>query len=148
MFVTTGGRTNQYMTEKAKAIADTLGVKFVPRRKQSIQLLQHHYNSDCLVVGKERLELYKMGETEPFFYHPNSAMFRIKRLLRGEHDPFALAAKLSKGMKVLDCTLGLAGDAIVASFLTGKEGQVIGIEGQKYIAYLVQEGLLSWEPGI
>jgi hypothetical protein len=148
MFVTTGGRTNQYMIEKAKAIADTIGVKFVPRRKQSIQLLHHDYNSDCLVVGKERLELYKMGETEPFFYHPNSAMFRIKRLLRGEHDPFALAAKLSKGMKVLDCTLGLAGDAIVASFLTGKEGQVIGIEGQKYIAYLVQEGLRSWEPGI
>lgn len=148
MFVTTGGRTNQYMIEKAKEIANSLDVMYVPRRKQSIQLLQHRSNSDCLVVGKERLELYKMGEVEPFFYHPNSAMFRIKRLLRGEHDPFAQAAQLSKGMKVLDCTLGLAGDAIVASFLTGEEGQVFGIEGQKYIAYLVREGLRSWEPGI
>ncbi|MCM3766653.1 class I SAM-dependent methyltransferase [Neobacillus niacini] len=147
MFVTTGGRTNQYMIDKAKGIADALDVMYVPRRKKSIHLLQHDCDSDCLVVGKERLELYKKGETEPFFFHPNSAMFRIKRLLRGEHDPFAQAAQLSKGKKILDCTLGLAGDAIVASFLTGKSGQVIGIEGQKYVAYIVQEGLCTWDPG-
>jgi 16S rRNA G966 N2-methylase RsmD len=148
MFVTTGGRTNQNMIERAKAIAATLKVVYAPRRKQSIHFLQSEYNSDCLVVGKERLELYKRGESEPFFFHPNSAMFRIKRLMRGEHDPFADAAQLSKGKSVLDCTLGLAGDAIVASYLTGDAGLVTGVEGQKYVAYLVKEGLRSWEPGI
>src|SRR5262249_39484281 len=62
--------------------------------------------------------------------------------------PFADAAKLSKGMTVLDCTLGLASDSIVASFLVGREGSVTGTEGQKYLAYIVKEGLKTWDTGI
>ncbi|MDN3016791.1 class I SAM-dependent methyltransferase [Paenibacillus sp. BSR1-1] len=148
MFVTTSGRTTQQLNEKAMDIAATLEVPYRPRNKKSVQLLQEKWDSDCLVVGKERLELFQKEEHEPFFFHPNSAMFRIKRLMRGEHDPFAEAAKLSKGMTVLDCTLGLASDSIVASFLVGKEGSVTGIEGQKYMAYIVKEGLKTWDTGI
>ncbi|MFZ7944193.1 hypothetical protein [Neobacillus sp. 19] len=94
-----------------------------------------------IVVGKDRVELFEKGSTLPFFFHPNSAMFRIKRLLSGENDPFADAAQLTEGMTILDCTLGLASDAIVASFLVGKGGHVTGLEGHKYLAYIVQEGL-------
>lgn len=148
MFVTTAGRTNQEMINKANEIAANLKLPYRPRKKKSINQLQEKSNSDCLVVGKERLELYEKGSTLPFFFHPNSAMFRIKRLLKGEHDPFSEAAKLSSGMTFLDCTLGLASDAIVASFLVGREGQVIGIEGQKYLAYIVEEGLRTWDSGL
>ncbi|WP_223593346.1 class I SAM-dependent methyltransferase [Neobacillus bataviensis] len=148
MFVTTSGRTTQQLNEKAMDIAATLDVPYLPRKKKSVQLLQEKCDSDCLVVGKERLELFQKGEQEPFFFHPNSAMFRIKRLMRGEHDPFADAAKLSPGMTVLDCTLGLASDSIVASFLVGKEGSVTGIEGEKFLAYIVKEGLKTWDTGI
>lgn len=148
MFVTTAGRTNQEMTDKAKEIAVTLGVPYLPRKKKSIIQLQLKANSDCLVVGKDRVELFEKGSTLPFFFHPNSAMFRIKRLLSGENDPFADAAQLTKGMTILDCTLGLASDAIVASFLVGKGGHVTGLEGHKYLAYIVQEGLKVWDPGL
>ena len=48
---------------------------------------------DVLVVGKERFELYH-SEGEKFFFHPNSAMFRAKRMLRGEPDPFVEAAQV------------------------------------------------------
>jgi len=148
MFVTTAGRTNQEMMNRAVEIAAKLEVPYLPRKKKSIHQLQEKTNSDCLVVGKERLELFEKGSPLPFFFHPNSAMFRIKRLLRGEHDPFAEAAQLSSGMTVLDCTLGLASDAIVASFLVGKEGQVIGIEGQRFLSYVVKEGLKEWDSGL
>lgn len=148
MFVTTAGRTNQHMIDKAMTTAKLLDVSYVPRNKKSIKFLQHQLDSDCLVVGKERLELFGKGESEPFFFHPNSAMFRIKRLLRGEHDSFVDAAQLAKGMTILDCTLGLASDAIVASFMVGREGKVTGIEGQKYLAYIVQEGLRTWDSGL
>jgi len=148
MFVTTAGRTNQDMINKAIDIAANLEVPYLPRKKKSINQLQEKTNSDCLVIGKERFELFEKGSPLPFFFHPNSAMFRIKRLLSGEHDPFADAAQLSSGMTVLDCTMGLASDAIVASYLVGKEGHVTGIEGQKYLAYVVQEGLKDWDSGL
>lgn len=144
MFVTTAGRTNLQMIDKAMEIADSLAVPYIPRRKKSIQTLQKETHSECIVVGKERLELFSLGAEQPFFFHPNSAMFRIKRLANGEYDPFAEAAQLTKGMSFLDCTLGLASDSIVASYLVGDDGVVTGTEGQKYLAFMVKEGLKTW----
>lgn len=148
MFVTTAGRTNQQMIEKAIEIANRLAVSYIPRRKKSIQTLQKEFNSECIVIGKERLELFSPGAEQPFFFHPNSAMFRIKRLANGEHDPFVDATQLTKGMTFLDCTLGLAADSIVASYIVGGEGKVTGTEGQKYLAFMVKEGLKTWDSEI
>ena len=50
-------------------------------------------------------------------------MFRVKRLMRGEHDPFVQATQLESGMTVLDCTLGMASDSIVASYMVGESGK-------------------------
>ncbi|HYK71655.1 MAG TPA: class I SAM-dependent methyltransferase [Pseudoneobacillus sp.] len=144
MFVTTAGRTNQHMVEQAKLMAADLEVPFIDRKKRSVELLQKLYNDTCMVVGKERLELFPLGEAEPFFFHPNSAMFRIKRLQRGEHDPFIEACQLQDGMSFLDCTLGLASDSIVASYQVGSKGKVIGLEAEKYLSYLVRAGLNTW----
>jgi hypothetical protein len=148
MFVTTAGRTNQQMIQEAVKTAAILDVEYIPRKKRSIQSLQIEADSECIVVGKERLELFAKGESQPFFFHPNSAMFRIKRLMNQEHDPFADASRLSKGMSFLDCTLGLASDSIVASFLVGETGKVLGIEGQPFLAFLVKMGLRTWESGL
>ncbi|WP_442594349.1 class I SAM-dependent methyltransferase [Neobacillus sp. D3-1R] len=148
MFVTTAGRTNQVMIEQAKMIAEDLDVPFIDRKKRSVALMQKLQNDACMVVGKERLELFPFGEPEPFFFHPNSAMFRIKRLQRGEHDPFVDACQLKEGMSFLDCTLGLASDSIVASFSVGPKGKVIGLEAEKYLSYIVREGLKKWDAGI
>lgn len=147
MFVTTAGRTNEEMIKIAMDTAMKLEIPYIPRRKKSIQQIQQDVESSCLVVGKERLELFEQNSPQPFFFHPNSAMFRIKRLLNREHDPFVEAAQLSSGMSLLDCTLGLASDAIVASFVVGTNGRVTGIEGHKYLAYVVSEGLHTWDSG-
>ncbi len=147
MFVTTAGRTNEEMTAKAKEIAVELKTEFISRKKRSVSAIQDIMNDDCLVVGKERLELFPLGETEPFFFHPNSAMFRIKRLMKGESDPLIDAAKLKEGMSFLDCSLGLASDSIVASFTVGESGFVKGIEAKRELAYLVKDGLEKWDSG-
>jgi len=148
MFVTTAGRTSPEMIEEAKKIARDLCCSYQERNKKSIQFLQLLLKDDCVVVGKERLELFLFGASDPFFFHPNSSMFRIKRLLKGNSDPFIEATGLTSGMSLLDCTLGLASDSIVASFIVGNKGSVLGIEANKYLAYLVRKGLLSWSSGL
>ncbi|MDQ0155128.1 hypothetical protein J2S07_001432 [Robertmurraya andreesenii] len=148
MFVTTAGRTNDLMIERAQEVAEDLGIEYITRNKRSILSLQKMLHDACIVVGKDRLELYPFGEEEPFFFHPNSSMFRIKRLLIGDSDPFVEACQLREGSYFLDCTLGLASDSIVASHIVGKEGRVVGIEGNPYLAYLTMEGLKSWKTDV
>lgn len=147
MFVSTAGRTNEEMIATAIEVANELQVPYHHRNKRSVANLQEVYQSSCIIVGKERLELFLYGENEPFFFHPNSAMFRMKRLQRGEHDPFIEACKLEKGMSFLDCTLGLASDSMVASYIVGATGKVIGLEAEKYLSYIVRKGLKKWTSG-
>lgn len=144
MFVTTAGRTNEKMIAEAQIVARDLKIPYIPRKKRSVETMQVLQKDDCIVVGKERLELYPYGDSQPFFFHPNSSMFRIKRLDMGETDPFVEACQLKRGSSLLDCTLGLASDSIVASFVVGNEGRVVGIEGNPFIAYVVQKGLHTW----
>jgi len=148
MIVTTAGRTDKAMIQKAKQIAAELTISYVPRRKMSVEAIQEQYADDVIVVGKNRLEMYPADRSPSFFFHPNSAMFRVKRILRGESDPFLEATKLREGMSLLDCTLGLASDSIVASVAVGKNGKIVGLEGNRYIAYLVEQGLQQWDSGV
>ncbi|RFU60032.1 class I SAM-dependent methyltransferase [Bacillus sp. V59.32b] len=147
MFVTTGGRTDDKTIEKAKQAAEHLDLPYVPRLKRSVAALQRIHGGDCLVIGRQRLELYKVNQAEPFFFHPNVAMLRIKRLLKGEQDPFVYAAGIQNGSSVLDCTLGLGADAIVASFVAGKNGIVQGIEESSLLSFVVKQGLEEWSSG-
>ncbi|MCM3736696.1 class I SAM-dependent methyltransferase [Bacillus cytotoxicus] len=148
MIVTTAGRTNKEMTAYAKKIAMDLQSSFLVRNDSPIYELHEQYKQDILVAGKNRLAIYPQGTEESFFFHPNSAMFRVKRLMRGEHDPFLQAAQLEEGMTILDCTLGMASDSIVASYAVGEAGQVTGLEGNLYMAYLIEKGLQQWDASV
>ncbi|MCP3738871.1 class I SAM-dependent methyltransferase [Rossellomorea sp. BNER] len=145
MFITTAGRTNEEMIKKAKAIANSLKVPYKDRNKQSIKVLLNHENDGCMVVGKNRLELFHHLSKEPFFFHPNSASFRLKRVMNGDEDPFLQVAELQKGMSFLDCTLGLGSDSILASFAVGETGKIVGLEENPFVAYIVREGLRKWQ---
>ena len=58
MLVTTAGRTNNEMQMLAKRIAAEFNCKFVVREKVSIDYLKLQYQSDILVIGKNRFEFY------------------------------------------------------------------------------------------
>ncbi|MFS0576349.1 class I SAM-dependent methyltransferase [Sporosarcina sp. 179-K 3D1 HS] len=142
--ITTGGRPDAISLELAMEASRSLGYPFVERRKASIANLQRRHQAHVIVAGKGRFELFRIGMDKPFFFHPNTAVFRLKRLSKGEKDPLVEAAGLVAGDSFLDCTLGLASDSIVASFVTGESGQVTGIEADRDVAYLTSRGLQTF----
>ncbi|XQY90310.1 class I SAM-dependent methyltransferase [Metabacillus sp. HB246100] len=145
MIITTSTRPDENAIESAKKIAISLEGIFQFRNKRAISLMKEDFQDDILVVGKVRIELHAKNANSPFFFHPNSSMFRIKRLERGEEDPLVTACQLEKGDSFLDCTLGLASDSIVASYIVGKTGNVTGLERSEKLAYLVETGLSKWK---
>lgn len=115
----------------------------VERNKKSIRHLIEQSHSDVLVAGENRFELYSSDSDEPFFYHPNSASFRIKRLIKGEQDPLISAAGLLPSDRLLDCTAGIASDALVASWYCTQT--VTAVERSKEVAFITAEGLKSFQ---
>lgn len=148
MIVTTSLRVTEQIKNKAKLVAEELHLPLIERNHLPIPVLHTMYNCDVLVVSIDKLAIYQIDFEHPLFFHPNSAMFRVKRFLRGEKDPFLIATKLTKNMSILDCTLGLASDSILSSIVVGKNGKVVGVEGNRYLAYLVRDGLQSWRSGL
>ena len=148
MIATTSLRTTKQITEKAKRVAIELNIPYIDRNDQPIPRLHNVYECDVLVAGSNRLSIYQLGLNEPLFFHPNSAMFRVKRFLRGEIDPFLKVSKLSSEMSIVDCTLGLASDSILSSVVVGKKGHVVGVEGNRFLSYIVRHGLLNWQTGL
>lgn len=55
------------------------------------------------------------------------------------------AMSLRAGDSVLDCTMGLGTDAIVASYAAGAAGRVTGLESSAIIAELVKRGLSAYQ---
>lgn len=139
--ITTSGRPDEVSQRLVLEATEILGYPVVERKKQSIASLQRKYEAAVLVAGANRFDLYRAGMDKPFFFHPNSAAFRLKRLLNGEKDPLIEAAQLQPGDTFLDCTLGLASDSIIASFITGPGGKVSGIEVDLDIAFITGRGL-------
>lgn len=143
--ITTGGRPDDLSRKSAMAAAEMLGYDVVERNKRSIARIQKDYEGAVLVAGSDRYDLYRMGMEQPLFFHPNSAAFRLKRIIKGEIDPLIATAQLANGDRFLDCTLGLGSDSIIASFIVGDAGQVLGIEGDADIAFITGRGLKSYE---
>lgn len=137
--VTTAYRPTAKTTAEAERIAAELSIPFILRNKRSVETMQTEQRSDVIVALKERLELYPLGKAEPFFFHPNSAAFRTKRPL--EQDPLIEVSGLQQGDRFLDCTLGMASDAITVSQWLGPDGTVVGCESNPNIAFIIKEGL-------
>ncbi|MFC7370664.1 class I SAM-dependent methyltransferase [Fictibacillus iocasae] len=148
MIVTTAGKFNAGLIEKARSAAAAIQARFVNRGRDSIQTLKEQHNDDVVMIGKNKTVYHALHSDEPFFFHPNSSMFRAKQWLRGEGDPLIKAAKIQPGSSFLDCTLGLGSDSTMASLAAGPAGKVIGIEESEAVRMIVTSGLSIWETGI
>ena len=80
-----------------------------------------------------------------FFFHPGLAVLRIKEIISGKTDQMIKSLDLGPGDTLLDCTLGLGIDAIVASHVAGTRGRVVGLEASPVVACLVKYGLASYK---
>lgn len=143
IIVTTAGRPTETTIMFAKEAASKLNLPYIERQKRTVIQLQNQYVSHVLVATKKRWEYYGLNTTEPFFFHPSSAMFRIKRLERGETDPLVDVCTLKEGDSFLDCTLGYASDSLIASFIVGESGSVTGCEASPVLAFILQEAFHS-----
>lgn len=145
VLITTAGHSDEVTSFLALAAEKTLGYTQIPRNKRSIRLLMDIYDADILVVGKQRYELYRKGMERPLFFHPDTAAFRLKRMMKGESDSLIEACNLTTGASFLDCTLGLSTDSIIASFAVGESGKVRGIESDPDVAFITKKGLVTYE---
>lgn len=144
--VTTGRVEREGQRALVEHLAAELGVPIVERRERStLRIIEAEGLEALVVVNNERLH-YIDSTGEPFFWHPNMAVVRIGAVrVHGREDLLARACDLRPGDRVLDATLGLGADAIVASWHVGPSGAVVGLEASPVIACLVRHGLATYE---
>lgn len=145
--VTTSARPNSQLIAQAQAAAHQWGVPFFPRQaKESITPWFDSRAQALLVFGHDGVTLWDREGHHGF--HGGMAHLRRRRLAAGEDDDtFVRMADLRKGDAVLDCTLGLGQDALVASLAVGPEGRVVGVERSLPLCALAAEGLKGYELG-
>ena len=127
MIVTTSLREIAADIAAAELFSQQLGVPFVARNRKSMQELQSNTNATVIIVFENQQPVVT-NSAGKFFFHRGLSELRILNLLRGGNDPLVKALGLEPGMRVLDCTLGLAADALVAAHAVGETGGVCGLE--------------------
>ena len=142
--VTTGQHPDAESARLAEQVAGELGTDFIPRRKRSVRKLMEEFGRPVIVAGKERYEYHTDPDVKPLFFHPGLAAIRIKRLQGGGNDAMADVCGLRPGDAFLDCTMGLASDCTVASFVTGPSGHVTACEADPIVSYIVGQGLATY----
>lgn len=123
-----------------KTSAKALGLPFIERKSCSLLELEQSYAVNTIIVATKSGPVVHTPGGE-YFFHLSMADLRIKNIINGKPDHMISAMSLRPGMSVLDCTLGLATDAVVSSFVCGPTGQVVGLEASPIIAYITQHGL-------
>jgi 16S rRNA (guanine1516-N2)-methyltransferase len=145
--VTTSAQARQELVTRAQAAALTWGVPFFPRRpKQGIADWLGVRAEALLIFGHDAVTLWDKEGHHGF--HGGMAELRRRRWVDGDRtDTFARMTELRPGDAVLDCTLGLGQDALMASLVVGPTGRVVGIEKSLPLAVLVSAGLETYELG-
>lgn len=152
--VTTSGKP-EGLLPKARAAAREWGVPFVPRpRNGPFGALLDTVAEAFIVFGRDPsgLETVLLTDREGSLGF-SGGMGHLRRLRlqsgAGEQQPdaFVRVAELRPGDSVLDCTLGLAADALVTSLVVGPSGRVVGLEKSLALYAVVSEGLKRYELG-
>ena len=144
--VTTSLRSGMDLLDLADRISAETGAPRVSRDNLSLGALLGHYGANGAIVVETGRVFFTDGNVE-FFFHPGLAVLRIAEIRKGKNDQMIVAMDLKPGQRVLDCTLGLGNDAIVASYVTGDSGQVLGLESSPVVAALVRHGMQTYNRG-
>ncbi len=131
----------------AVAAARAHGLPYLARRrKEPLEALLSTRAEACLVFGGDGVALWDAEGCLRF--SPGMARLRVKRIDAGHlDDRLVRLAELSPGASVLDCTLGLAADAIVLARAVGPHGKVVGVEKSPALAALAGEGMAAYDFG-
>jgi hypothetical protein len=123
----------------ASAAAERFGLPLLVREERALAEVAKGREA-LLIVGARHLALFAGGREHR--WNPGMGALRLKR---GPDDPtrdaFLEAAELAPGDRVLDCTLGLGADALVAAGAVGPSGRVLGLESSPALAAFAALGL-------
>ncbi|KKO55537.1 class I SAM-dependent methyltransferase [Paenibacillus sp. DMB20] len=148
MIITTGEAEAPELVERAKALAEETGCRYVTRGGQSLRRLALKTgDEDILVVLQGHVRLGGPGR-ETLEFHPSMGYVRLKRVLRGEPDLMLEAAGMEEGDSVIDCTAGLGTDSLVFSVKGGERGKVTALESSFPLYVLLKEGLRTYESNL
>jgi len=145
--VTTSGQPEVALVQRAREAARTWGLPFVARRKkQPLGPLLESVAEALLVFEREGVTLW--DKESSFSFNPGMAHLRRLRILEGQRDDALVrVGELRAGDHVLDCTLGLGQDALVAALMVGPEGRVVALEKSLALFAVVSEGLAVYPYG-
>jgi len=131
----------------AKERAAEWGLEFLQRPHRRALRPMIGRDAEALIVFEKRaVALWDLAGA--LHFHPGVARLRLGRLDAGVlEDTFLRVAELCEGEAVLDCTLGLAGDALVAARAVGPGGRVVGLEKSLALYAVISEGLALHDPG-
>ncbi len=123
---------------EAAELARDFALAFETRDGRTLaQVLAHAAGAPVLVLAARRADLYTPHGA--FRASAGMAYLRVLRARKGEVDPLVAAADLRPGDRVLDATLGLGGDALVAAQATN--APLIGLESDGLLAAFVRASL-------
>ncbi len=141
--VTTSLGPSRALAAEALAAAARHGIQWVDRKERPLVEVARQAGAEALIaLGARHAALFFDGAEHR--YHPGMGALRAKRLRLHETstgEPFLDAAALRPADEVLDCTLGLGADALVAAQVIGPAGRVLGLEASPALAAWVSEGL-------
>ena len=142
MIVTTSLREIAADVLAAERVAGELAIPCVTRNRQSMQELMQKYKTTLIIVIENQQPIVT-NSTSKFFFHRGLSELRILNLLRTGNDPLVKSLSLAPGMSVLDCTLGLAADALVAAHIVGVTGKVCGLESSPLVSLITRWGIAA-----
>lgn len=145
--VTTSANPNGLQIQEALSLAACLGCSYESRDEKPLEWFFASFPDYWIVIVERDQWVAKQPKAE-FFFHPAMSVLRIKGIIKGKKDLMAEAMDLRRNDSVLDCTLGIGADAIVASFIVGSQGKVVGIESNPVIAAMLRNGLARDYPRV
>jgi 16S rRNA (guanine1516-N2)-methyltransferase len=144
--VTTSGQPGAALVARAREAARRWGLPFVPRRKKQ-PLGQLFASAEALIVF-EREDVSLWDAEGSFSFNPGMAHLRRMRWRDGERDDALVRmGELREGDHVLDCTLGLGQDALMAALVVGPRGRVVALEKSLALFAVISEGLAAYAYG-
>lgn len=119
------------------------GIAYAPRNRKSLARLAAENDAQAVLVWQPDGPVLYHGQ-EKVFFHPSMAKVRLAAYRNlGVPDPMVKAMRLEEDDAVLDCTLGLGADAVVAAFFA-RRGRVVGIEASLPVSCTVKWGMKNY----
>ncbi len=140
LVVTTAANDNAAIEDEAQKLSHELNGVYVRRSGRSIKSILTTAAADrLLIVRRDRYSLHDLSGNE-YQFHPNLVIVRAMNYKKTGSDHFLEAADLREGDKVIDCTVGFATEALLASLQVGETGEVVGLESVPELAVVTREG--------